>query len=204
MCICAFKPSCGAAVALFHSSQFVREELIKICLQVAHADFYRSERSRRPHPEGKRGDSLRSQDDTDSRSGTATRGVIGYTERLERVKENRKKQVNQSRNQGERGHNHCNQLNKAFLCLGAKKCTWKHLLILQEGKCQSAAGLGLGSAALLGFVMISLNSQPLNLTNLQNQSARQYVSTHTAHHIKTTKPLGSHMRVHNPRKQVFA
>lgn len=52
--------------------------------------------------------------------------------------------------------------------------------------------------------MISLNSQPLNLTNLQNQSVRQYVSTHTAHHIKTTKPLGSHMRVHNPRKQVFA
>lgn len=51
-----------------------------------------------------------------------------------------KEKGNHSREQreGEIGHNHCNQLNKAFLCLGPKKCTWKHLLILQEAKSQPA------------------------------------------------------------------
>lgn len=40
-------------------------------------------------------------------------------------------------------------------------------------------------------------------TKSECATVREYTHS-TQYHIKTTKPLGSHMRVHNPRKQVFA
>lgn len=62
------------------------------------------------------------------------------------------------RGQMEIGHNQCNQLNKVFLCLGPKKCIWKHLLILQEGECPSVWGGIQDQQPHWGFVMISPNS----------------------------------------------
>lgn len=105
---------------------------------------------------------------------------FGYMERqrddavMQRTE--KKKGVTAVSREREIGHNHCNQLNKAFLCLGPNKCTWKHLLISQESKCQSVLGgfrISSPSGVCYDFI------QHLTNTSHQLYNCKTCIHTHT-------------------------
>lgn len=134
--------------SLFISGELVRGELIKACLQVAHAGFYRSERrreggGRRNHTQREeKGNCCRSYDDKQilfSITHSQSQRSFGIGMNKGWSKEEKETEEGKERER-KTGHNHSNLLNKGFLCLVSMKGTWTDLVILQEGKDQSALG----------------------------------------------------------------